>query len=144
MTAEPATQVVVLVTAGRRCAVPVAAVREVVESADVAGLPLLPPGVPGVLRLRGAALPALDLAALLLEAVQHPAARAVVASDGQAEPVALLVDEVAGIVAARTGTRGVRASGFPRAVVSSMGRTPDGDVPLLDLPALLEYARSGR
>lgn len=95
---RPGTQHLLVGVAGTRLAVPVADLRQTVGPGPVAGLPGLPPELPGVRSLRGEVVCLADTAAVLgLAARREPSEQHVVVLDG-ACPLGLLVDEVLGLV----------------------------------------------
>jgi purine-binding chemotaxis protein CheW len=87
--------VLVFVVGGSRCAVPLGHVVEVVRAVAITPLPTAPPIVEGVIDVRGAVVPVVDVRARLglpAEPVQ-PEQRLILVQAGERE-VALRVDEV--------------------------------------------------
>lgn len=81
-------EVLVMNTGGEQLTVPIDAVLEIVDAARFRRLPLMPPGIAGVIDLRGQAIVAMDLS---------PGAMAVVV-EHEGGLLALMVDGVEGIV----------------------------------------------
>ena len=86
-------QVVCFAVGPYRCALEILGVREIIEPTPPAPMPNAPPGVEGVIELRGAFLPVVDLRKRLGTAVGPPG-KYVVAQPGSGERVALVVDAV--------------------------------------------------
>lgn len=82
--------------AGAEFGIPMSRVREVLRPAPVTRTPFPPPDVRGVAHLRGALLPVMDLGTRLGGAPAQEPGRMVVVEG--AEPVALLVDRITGVV----------------------------------------------
>ena len=95
-------QLLLFSAAGQRASVELDLVTEIVDRGVVVTLPHLPRAMAGVIPFRGVAVPLIDVGAngSLASAIE-PATRGprtiIVANDG-ARPVALLVDEVEGVV----------------------------------------------
>lgn len=107
------------VAGGERLAIAASAVSEVVRSPTLARLPLSPPGLAGVVSLRGQVIPVIALSRLLHGVSHAPAGEARVIVVEDESRVGLLVDEVAALV---PGER--------------LG-TPEERARLIDLPALI-------
>ena len=107
------------VAGGERLAIAASHVSEVVRSPRLARLPLSPPGLAGVVSLRGQVVPVIALSRLLHGVSHEPAGEARVIVVEDESPVGLLVDEVAALVP------GERLC------------TPEETARLLDLPALI-------
>lgn len=126
---EPAGVAYVTATiAGRQVALPLAALVEVAELAEVTPLPLAPGWLAGVTNLRGSVLPVVDLVSLLGWETGRPGPRALVLRDGRfrlAVPVAAVaaviwlslppVDETIGVLTPHE----VTVDGRPTWVVSA-------------------------
>jgi chemotaxis signal transduction protein len=137
---------------GRRCALPVAHVREVASAPNLTPVPLAPPSVRGLAPLHGQVLPLLDLGVWLAAGdpldtalVRTGAAKVLVMetrlpTGGPPVRVALAVDKVS-----RLGTINEQHSRppppGPRFVAASV---VDGDGPalLLDAAAIIEQVRN--
>jgi len=83
---------------GRTIGVDVTRVREVTRARELTPVPLAPAGVAGLMNLRGEIVTAIDLRTRLGLAPRQPGAKAMHVVLGGAEPVSLLVDEVADVV----------------------------------------------
>lgn len=92
-------QLLVVFVGGRRLGVELDLVQEIVDRGSITSLPGLPAVVAGVIGVRGAAVPVIDAGALDGGAVRHDRRVVVIGTDG-VRPLALLVDEVEGIVEA--------------------------------------------
>ncbi len=135
-------QVVCFAVGPYRCALDILAVREIIEATPPSPLPRAAPGVEGVIELRGAFLPVIDLRKRLGVA---PAAGApgkyVVAEPVPGQRLALIVDQVDEV---RRWQRDQLAPPPPLALGSGLpcvaGVMKQGDdvVMLLDLGRLLE------
>jgi purine-binding chemotaxis protein CheW len=86
-------QVVCFAVGPYRCALEILAVREIIEPTPPSPLPRAAPGVEGVIELRGAFLPVVDLRKRLGVAVGPPG-KYVVAQPAPEQRVALVVDQV--------------------------------------------------
>jgi chemotaxis signal transduction protein len=121
----------------REYATPLTAVREVVRLEGLADLPGMAPPLAGVVSLRGAALPVLDL---------RPAASGrgdvlVLEAGADGAPVGVAVDAVRavvepGVLAPAGGDHGLLPS-----YVTEVLRGPSGVVFLVDLVAMVDAAR---
>jgi purine-binding chemotaxis protein CheW len=129
-------QLLLLRIGQRRYALPAEAVERVERMAALIPLPDAPPGVAGVLNLRGALLPVVDPRPRLgmptpgADPSQH---LVVVAAEGR---YLLWVDGVDRIVRPPSVGSGSIALGAGRAVVASMVRLDDETVPVLSPAAL--------
>ncbi len=133
---------------GAALAVRVGLVDEIAEIRVVSPIPRAPAHVPGVMMLRGRAVPVLDLQRFLdLPVAPEPAeasVRRVLAITTAGYRVALLHDAVIGIhhvPAARLGLPAVTVGETLRKYASAEYQGPAGVVTVLDLPALLDAAR---
>jgi purine-binding chemotaxis protein CheW len=91
--------IVVVVVDGAEFGLPIANVREVLRVPAITRVPFSPEAVAGVVAIRGAVIPVLDLGLQLFSRPADPDGRLVVAIPGSAdEPIALLVDAVAGVI----------------------------------------------
>ena len=86
-------QVVCFAVGPYRCALEILCVREIIEPTPLAPMPDAAPGVEGVIELRGAFLPVVDLRKRLSVPVGAPG-KYVVAQPHTGERVALVVDQV--------------------------------------------------
>ena len=94
-TAAGAGPFVTIMLAGQLCAVPVAAVRDVLRSQLIAPVPLAPPDVAGNLNLRGRIVTAIDLRCrLCLPQAAPGACPMALVTENEGELYALLVDQV--------------------------------------------------
>ncbi len=89
---------VTMLLAGQVCAVPVAAVRDVLRPQPIAPVPLAPPDVAGNLNLRGRIVTAIDLRFRLGLAAGQDARPMALVAENQGELYALLVDQVLEVV----------------------------------------------
>ncbi len=108
-------QLLLVSAGGLRLGLDLDHVQEIVDRATITSLPRLPAAVAGVMAVRGAAVPVIDAGALDGGLARHDRRAVVIGTDG-VRPLALLVDEVEGIVEAGQG----------------------GDARLLDLGVVLE------
>ena len=136
-------RVLMLAAGGQRFALPLAAVREVIDAARLAPVPLTPPALAGVIDLRGRIVPVLDIAILVgLTAAPLNAQIVLAAVDGHDAEVGFRVDDVAGLAVSQR-SRPPQPDTPP--FVSAVLDTSDGGVPLLDLAALVEsFHAAGR
>jgi purine-binding chemotaxis protein CheW len=88
---------VVVRVGGHAYGIPVPAVLEVTRMAALTPLPDMPPWTAGVLDLRGAHVPVVDLAARLGRAALTPLVDRRIVIANPADPVGLVVDEVIGV-----------------------------------------------
>jgi purine-binding chemotaxis protein CheW len=77
--------------------VPIAEVREVLRVPPITRVPFAPPGIAGVVALRGRILSVLDLSERLFSEPSASAGALLVVAPGDSEPIGLLVDEVPGV-----------------------------------------------
>ena len=129
----------------REYATPLADVREVVRLRELADLPGMAPPLAGVLDLRGAALPVLDLRAgshrggpgdvLVLEGGRY------VGGSLDGGPVGVAVDHVRAVVDPLDlpPTGSADGNGLLPAYVLAVLRGPAGVVFLVDLPQMVSY-----
>lgn len=82
---------------GSSWAIPLADVLEILESSLVVRLPLLPPSAPGIIAVRGSAVPAIDIAPGAAPPPRTTRRTAILAGRG-ARRIALLVDAIDDIV----------------------------------------------
>jgi purine-binding chemotaxis protein CheW len=126
-----------------RYALPLAHVREVVRMVAVAPLPDAPPGVVGVINLRGRVIPVISLRARVGLPPKEPSLsdRIVVAEDG-GRVFGLLVDGVHGVAAVGRVEAQSLAGGPGEARPASVAIVDGDPVPILD-PATLQEPRAG-
>lgn len=129
---------ITFVLGSREYATPLASVREVVRLEGLADLPGMQPPLAGVLDLRGAALPVLDLRS-------HPEEGArgdVLVLEQGDSAVGVAVDRVSAVVGDdELGSGGSAGDELPSYVVE-VRRGADGPVFLVDLAAMVEAARA--
>jgi purine-binding chemotaxis protein CheW len=89
-------QCLIISVAGRRLSLSLEAVSEIIDRGAVTRLPQLPAAIPGVIDVRGAAVPLIDTGALAGGRSRLEGRSIVVVNDG-VRPIALLIDEVEGI-----------------------------------------------
>jgi len=77
--------------------VPIADVREVLRVPPITRIPFAPPGIAGVVALRGRIVSVLDLTERLFARPSPSAGALLVVAPGDLEPIGLLVDEVPGV-----------------------------------------------
>jgi purine-binding chemotaxis protein CheW len=123
----------------RDYATPLVEVREVVRLQGLADLPAMRPPLAGVLDLRGAALPVLDL-----RPDRNASRGDVLVVQGDGEPVGVAVDRVRAVVdsGALVPAGGTDRGVLPDYVVDVL-RGPDGPVFLVDLSRMVDAARAG-
>jgi purine-binding chemotaxis protein CheW len=130
---------------GGRYAFEASLVTEVVRLGPLTRLPAAPPFLPGVFTHRGEVLPVLDIGQLVgLGSVPIRAStRAAIVRSG-AWKVAVIAESVEGLVPlARRQLEPVPAESSSMAgFLSSVGRDQRGTIAILDLPRLVEAARS--
>ena len=125
----------------REYATPLSAVREVVRLHGLTDLPGMAPPLAGVLDLRGAALPVLDLRAGTGAAGRGDVLVLQRADDGTSVGVA--VDQVRAVVAAdELAAAGTAGHGVLPSYVAQVLRGPDGVVFLVDLAQMVERVRA--
>lgn len=95
----PARQFLTVQLAGERYGMQTGCVREIIEYGAVTGVPLLPPALRGVINLRGAAVPVLDLGMRLRNQLTQTCRRSCIVVlesriDGVAEVFGVVVDAV--------------------------------------------------
>lgn len=95
-------QLLLVSVGGRRLVLDLELVQEIVDRGTITSLPGLPAIVAGVIGVRGAAVPVIDAGALDGGEVRYDRRAVVIGTDG-VRPLALLVDEVEGIVEATEG-----------------------------------------
>lgn len=131
------TQLVTFVLGEREYATPLAVIREVVRLEGLADLPGMTPPLAGVLDLRGTALPVLDLRSGPREGRGD-----VLVMEGADSPVGVAVDRVSAVVAQEElGQAGVAGDELP-SYVQQVLRGTSGPVFLVDLPAMVDAART--
>jgi purine-binding chemotaxis protein CheW len=134
---------------GQRLALPAAHLRQILDSLPVTRVPGAPLHVPGVVNVRGAVLPLVDLAALM--AIERPAvdpalARMILAEVAyQGQPLALVlsvdgVHEVVELAAADLRPAPGALPLWPPESVTGIFSRPEGLVVLPDLERLLALA----
>ena len=132
------TGLVTFVLGERVYATPLSAIREVVRLEGLADLPGMTPPLAGVLDLRGTALPVLDLRA-------SPEGRGdvlVMESSTTDGLIGVAVDRVQAVVAAEDLGEGGRLGDELPSYVKDVLRSSQGQVFLVDLPQMVESARS--
>ena len=90
-------------TAGESYAMPIAAIKEIIEHGQVTPIPLMPEFIRGVINLRGAVVPVIDLSARLGQAPSRPGRRTCIvivemACDDERLDMGLVVDGVSEVV----------------------------------------------
>ena len=90
-------QLLIVRAEGHRLGLPLELVDEIVDRGAVITLPRRPAAIAGVIAVRGVAVPLLDAGALAGGEMRRDRRTIVVGRDGR-RPVALLVDDVEGIV----------------------------------------------
>lgn len=130
---------------GELFALGIARIREVVELAALTRIPMAPAAVPGVINLRGAVVPVVDLASRLGRERGRLSRRTCVivvdaTFEGGAHPIGLIVDgvrEAIAVDAQRIDARPAFGTGLRADFVASMIAC-DGDfVPALELDSVL-------
>lgn len=131
------TQLVTFALGQREYATPLTSIREVVRLEGLADLPGMTPPLAGVLDLRGTALPVLDLR------LGDKLSRGdVLVMDSDDSPVGVAVDHVRAVVDAdELGQGGALGDELP-SYVQAVLRGKLGPVFLVDLPAMVEAART--
>ena len=130
---------------GGRCVLPLLAVREIVGIRELRRPPIAPKALRGVLSLRGANVPVVDLAAVLggdAAALTFDSCALVVdAPASLGSVIALAVDAVTGVSAltpAQIAPAPRLGSLLERAVVDGMARVDEDFLPVLGLAGVLE------
>lgn len=111
--------------AQQRYALPVARVREVLPRVSLTSIPEAPATVAGVLRLRGALLPVVDLRRRLgLPSVEPEIGHRIVIALVAGDPIGVLVDEVEGLasVGAHEARLAARSDHLVQGVIETPGR----------------------
>lgn len=129
---------VTFVLGEREYATPLSSIREVVRLEGLADLPGMTPPLAGVLDLRGAALPVLDLRG----ARDREARGDVLVMDGGDAPVGVAVDRVSAVVEGHELGAGTPAGDELPSYVREVLRGKDGPVFLVDLPEMVAAARA--
>lgn len=132
--------VVVTVAGGRRYALEVRHVRQVVRGEALSWLPASGSDLVGVVPVQGEAVPVADLAAVLGLAAADPARPLVLVLAGDHPPVGLLVDDVLTTMSLPESEVRSHHASEAEAATSERGITRDGIV-LLDAAALLADRR---
>ncbi len=133
-------QVVCFAVGPYRCALEILGVREIIEPTPPAPMPNAPPGVEGVIELRGAFLPVVDLRKRLGTIVGAPG-KYVVAQPRSGERVALVVDQVHDVrrwQKEQLAAPPALATGSGPPCVAGVVKQGDDVVMLLDLAQLLD------
>jgi purine-binding chemotaxis protein CheW len=136
---ETELQLVVFRLGEQSFAVPIAQVREVVAAGELTPMPGWPPYLAGVLVLRGAVLPVVELRTLLELAGEAPARRQVVVVERPDAVFGLLVDGVSQVL--RLGPEGLEPPpqvAGARGFLAGVARTEAGLVLVLQLDRLLD------
>lgn len=144
-TAEPATHYLVFTLGGAPFAIPVAAVREVVEFHGLTRIPLAPEVLPGVMNLRGTVVPVIELAVRIgrppITRSRRSCVIVVEARVGSGCPVVgCLVDTVQQAVECSgddVQTRPAFGTGLRSNFVAAMVRVGSRFVPVLELEQVL-------
>ncbi len=131
-------QLVTFVLGEREYATPLSVIREVVRLEGLADLPGMTPPLAGVLDLRGMALPVLDLRSVAGKAGRGD----VLVMDGEESPVGIAVDRVSAVVAEGDLGQGGAAGDELPSYVQQVLRGASGPVFLVDLPAMVDAART--
>lgn len=130
---------VTFVLGDREYATPLSSIREVVRLEGLADLPGMTPPLAGVLDLRGTALPVLDLR---LASGADRRGDVLVLEGADEQLVGVAVDKVRAVVADSELTQaGAAGAELPSYVVEIL-RGATGTVFLVDLPMMVESARS--
>ena len=131
-------QLVTFVLGEREYATPLAVIREVVRLEGLTDLPGMTPPLAGVLDLRGAALPVLDLRS----AAGKQGRGDVLVMDAEDSQVGIAVDRVSAVVdAEELGQAGAAGDELP-SYVQQVLRGKSGPVFLIDLPQMVDAARA--
>ncbi|MDE3074388.1 MAG: chemotaxis protein CheW [Chloroflexota bacterium] len=139
-----AAQVVVLRMRSSEYALPIGRVQEIVRVPEITPLPEAPPGVEGLINLRGRVLPVVDLASRLglgkVEQTRNARVVIVKSSGEQVHEVGLLVDSVSKVL--RLGVDDVEptseiAAGDSRSLILGVAKVNDQLILLLDLDGAL-------
>ena len=129
---------VTFVLGAREYATPLSSIREVVRLENLADIPGMTPPLAGVLDLRGAALPVLDLRK---GATAETRGDVLVLESGPDAFIGVAVDKVRAVVEddelEQTGSAGAELPSYVLEVL----RSPRGPVFLVDLPLMVEAAR---
>jgi chemotaxis signal transduction protein len=146
MPVNPDAGLVVLRVGGAEFGLSILSVREVLPGAAMSRVPFAPRDVCGVFSLRGEIVPVIDLGLRLFgRAAERPGALVVVGPRGAAEPVALLVDAVPGLVDGRAAVRDAPAeaeASLPAGWVSAVVvPEPGRPITVLDVVSLLAGPR---
>jgi purine-binding chemotaxis protein CheW len=128
---------VTFVLGERDYATPLSSIREVVRLEGLADLPGMTPPLAGVLDLRGTALPVLDL-----RIVAGVRGDVLVLEGDDGELVGVAVDKVRAVVDEDELTDAGQAGQELPSYVVQILRGPSGTVFLVDLPAMVQSARS--
>lgn len=128
---------VTFVLGARDYATPLSSIREVVRLEGLADLPGMKPPLAGVLDLRGTALPVLDL-----RIVAGVRGDVLVLEGDDGELVGVAVDRVRAVVDEGELTDAGQAGQELPSYVVQILRGPAGTVFLVDLPAMVQAARS--
>ena len=140
-------QLLRLASGGERLAVPIGSVREILEVGRLTPVPRTPDFIRGVMNLRGAVVPVLDLSARLgLQGTVLARRSAIVvvesrSAEGQTLVVGLLVDavyEVLDIAGQRIETVPSLGVAIPGGFLHGMVNVKDGYVAILNLLQLLD------
>jgi purine-binding chemotaxis protein CheW len=145
-----ATQVLSLEVAGTEYGIPVAAVREILPYAPPVGVPGMPPSIRGIVEVRGAAVPVIDLSIKLGRGPTEPSERArvlvvepVVA--GARIALGLLVDAVSGVLVLPPD-RIAPPPSFGASVrldfLTGVGRAAGRSLPLLDVDRVVSASEA--
>ena len=131
-------QLVTFVLGEREYATPLAVIREVVRLEGLTDLPGMTPPLAGVLDLRGAALPVLDLRS----AAGKQGRGDVLVMDAEDSQVGIAVDRVSAVVDAEELGQGGAAGDELPSYVQQVLRGKTGPVFLIDLPQMVDAARA--
>ncbi|MDB6061714.1 MAG: chemotaxis protein CheW [Verrucomicrobiaceae bacterium] len=126
----------------------IGAVREIIEYPSLTTLPLTPAFMRGVINLRGAVVPVVDLSARFGRQATIIGRRSCVVvieppADGQHRPLGIVVDGVTEVVRvgpSQIGQRPQFGNGLRADFVTCVLKRDSGFVMILDLPAVLSFA----
>lgn len=139
-----AAAVLVFQLGGGRCALPLAAVLEVVRAVRITPLPTAPAVVEGVIDVRGELVPVLDLRARLgMAPVPARPEQVLILARAGGRTVAVRADAVEWI-ASLDASRLVEPERVARGIgyLAGVGRTPDGIVLVHDLDAFMRQGEA--
>ncbi len=138
------TEILVFLVSGQRYALPLPSVQEVQRAVAVTPLPKAPAVIEGVINLRGAVVPVLDLRARfkLPASPVSPSDQLIIASAG-GRVVAVRVDQVLDLARLEAGALETLVRTVPKAeYVAGVAKLPDGLVLIHDLETFLTRAEA--